>query len=114
MDAKSIIQEEKLQNILRPDRINSSFKITLRFQKFLSQKFDKALALARENPGFLEEGEGDFYKVYVSFYPRDVEKLYQLFELVKDREDTKIYLNNKQIPYAQDLWLFLVWFYKIP
>ena len=56
---------------------------------------------------------GDFYKAYASFYPADVEELFNLFELVKEHETTKIYLNNKSIPYIQDLWLFLMWFYRV-
>ena len=61
----------------------------------------------------MAEGEGDFYKIYVSFYPEDVENLYEIFELVKDQETTKVYLNNKLIPYIQDLWLFLMWFHRV-
>jgi hypothetical protein len=113
MDARKKIQEEKLNNILNPKRANKDFKITLRFQKHLGQRYQEAVKLAKSNRYFLEEGEGDFYKIYVSFYPEDVEALYQIFELIKDRETTKIYLNNKLIPYIQDLWLFLIWFYRI-
>lgn len=113
MDAKTIIQEEKLFNILNPKSANKEFKITLRFQKHLTKNFQEAVRLAQQNPTFLEEGEGDFYKVYVSFYPHQVEELYQLFELIKEQETTRIYLNNKLIPYIQDLWLFLMWFYRI-
>jgi hypothetical protein len=112
MDARKTIQEEKLKNILNPKQANKEFKITLRFQKHLGEKFRKAAELARSNRHFLEEGEGDFYKIYVSYYPEDVEALFEIFELVKDRETTKIYLNNKLIPYIQDLWLFLMWFYR--
>ena len=113
MDARKKIQEEKLFNILNPKRANKDFKITLRFRKQLTKKYEKAVELAKANKYFLEEGEGDFYKIYVSFYPEDVEKLYEIFELVKDQETTKIYLNNKLIPYIQDLWLFLMWFYRV-
>jgi hypothetical protein len=113
MQAKEKIAEEKLYNILNPKRANKEFKITLRFQKHLSKNYEKALKLARRNKHFLEEGEGEFYRVYASFTPRDVEELYRIFELVKDHETTRIYLNNKLIPYIQDLWLFLMWFYKI-
>jgi len=113
MDTRQQIQEEKLQNILNPRQANKEFKITIRFQKHYSKNFEKALALARKNKYFLEEGDGDFYKAYASFYPADVEDLFCLFELVKDHETTKIYLNNKSIPYIQDLWLFLMWFYRI-
>ncbi len=113
MNARQLIEEEKLQNILNPRKANREFKITIRFQKHLSRNFAKALELARKNKYFMEEGEGDFYKAYASFYPSEVEDLFNLFELVKDRETTKIYLNNKAIPYIQDLWLFLLWFYRV-
>lgn len=113
MDAVSAIREEKLANILNPRQANKEFKITIRFQKHLSRQYEQALQLAKKNKYFMEEGEGDFYRVYASFTSADVEELYALFELVKDIETTRIYLNNKQIPYIHDLWLFLMWFYRI-
>ncbi len=113
MDAKGMIQAEKLANILDPKKSNKEFKITIRFRKHLSRKYEKALELAKKNRYFMEEGEGDFKKIYVSFYPNDVDNLYEIFEYVKDQESTKIYLNNKLIPYIQDLWLFLMWFYRV-
>lgn len=113
MNARQLIAEEKLQNILNPRKSNREFKITIRFQKRLSKNFAKALELAKKNKYFMEEGEGDFYKAYASFYPAEVEDLFNLFELVKDHDTTKIFLNNKSIPYIHDLWLFLFWFYRI-
>ncbi len=113
MDARKKIQEEKLHNILNPKNSNRDFKITIRFQKHFSKNYEKAVGLATQNKYFLEEGAGDFHKIYVSFYPENVEELYEIFELVKEHETTKIYLNNKLIPYIQDLWLFLMWFYRI-
>jgi len=102
-----------LRNILNPRQANKEFKITIRFQKHYSKNYEKALELARKNKTFMEEGDGDFYKVYASFHPTEVEDLFSLFELVKDHENTKIYLNNKSIPYIQNFWLFLMWFYRI-
>jgi len=113
MDARQQIQEEKLQNILNPRHSNKEFKITVRFQKHYSRNFEKALELARKNQYFLDEGQGDYYRAYASFYPDAVEDLFNLFELVKDHETTKILLNNKAIPYIQDFWLFLMWFYRV-
>ncbi len=113
MDARQLIEEEKLQNILNPRKSNREFKVTVRFQKRLSKNFEKALELAKKNKHFMEEGEGDQYKAYASFYPADVEELFRLFELVKDHETTRIFLNNKAVPYIQDLWLFLLWFYRV-
>ena len=113
MNARQLIEEEKLQNILNPRKSNREFKVTIRFQKHLTRNFEKALDLARGNRYFMEEGAGDHYRAYASFHPQEVEDLFNLFELVKDRETTKIYLNNKAIPYVQDLWLFLLWFYRV-
>ncbi len=113
MNARQLIEEEKLQNILNPRKANREFKITIRFQKRLSKNFVRALELAKKNSYFMEEGEGDFYRAYASFYPADVEEMFNLFELVKDQETTKIYLNNKAVPYIHDLWLFLFWFYRV-
>ena len=113
MNARQLIEEEKLQNILNPRKANHEFKVTIRFQKHLTRNFEKALELARNNSCFMEEGSGDYYRAYASFHPSEVEDLFNLFELVKDRETTKIFLNNKAIPYVQDLWLFLLWFYRV-
>jgi hypothetical protein len=112
MDARKKIEEEKLFNILNPKKANNDFKITIKFQKHLSPKYQQALKLASQNKYFLEEGTGNAYKAYASFYPEDTESLHQLFDLVHQYEDTEIFLNNKRIPYIQDLWLFLMWFYK--
>ena len=113
MNASETIQREKLDNILNPKKTNRSFKITIRFRKQLTRNFERALELARRNHHFMEEGEGDFYKVYASFTPDRVDELYELFELVKGAETTVIFLNNKRIPYIQDLWMFLMWFYRV-
>lgn len=125
MNAKKIIEEEKLINILHPPKVNREFKITIRFQKYPIKKVDQAFELAKKNPYFLVDGdgdgdgggggesEGDFQKVYASFYPRDAQALHELFDLVGDRETTRLYLNNKLVPYVQELWLLLMWFYTI-
>ena len=113
MDAKDKIAEEKLANILNPKKSNREFKITIRFQKHLSQNYSQALELAKKNKYFMEEGEGDYYRAYASFYPEDTLALHELFGLVHAHKNTVIFLNNKRIPYIQDLWLFLMWFYKI-
>jgi len=113
MDVKKKIEEEKLYNILNPKKANTEFKITIRFQKNMSKYYKRAVDLAKKNKYFMDEGNGDYYKIYVSFYPEDVEELYKIFELVKNYESTKIFINNKAIPFIQDLWLFLAWFYRI-
>ena len=69
MNARQLIEEEKLQNILNPRKSNREFKVTIRFQKHLTRNFEKALELARRNSYFMEEGAGDHYRAYASFHP---------------------------------------------
>lgn len=113
MNGAERIQQEKLENILNPKTANRQFKITVRFEKHLSTRFDEALELARRNETYLEEEVAGTVRYYVSFLPKDVERLYELFERVKEQETTVLFLNNKRIPYIQDLWLFLMWFYRV-
>ena len=113
MNGTERIQQEKLENILNPKAANRQFKITVRFEKHLSARFAEALALARENESFIEEEVAGTVRYYVSFQPQNVNGLYELFERVKEQESTVLFLNNKRIPYIQDLWLFLMWFYRV-
>lgn len=113
MNGVARINQEKLDNILNPRAANRSFKITVRFEKHLSKKFEEALALAQKSDTFIEEELVGTVRYYVSFLPAEVDRLFALFELVKDQESTTLFLNNKRIPYIQDLWLFLMWFYRV-
>jgi len=113
MNGVARINQEKLDNILNPRIANRSFKITIRFEKHLSKQFEEALALAHKNETFIEEDIAGTVRYYVSFQPADVDRLYELFERVKEQESTVLFLNNRRIPYIQDLWLFLMWFYRV-
>lgn len=113
MNGVERIDQEKLNNILNPKSANRSFKITVRFERHLSKRFEEALALARGNESFIEEEVAGTVRYYASFQPADVDSLYELFEKVKEQETTVLFLNNKRIPYIQDLWLFLMWFYRV-
>ena len=47
------------------------------------------------------------------FTPADVEDLFALFTLVHDSETTEVLVNHKRLPYGHQLWLPLMWFYRI-
>ncbi len=113
MKVKEAMQKEKLENILNYKSGNNMFKITVVFRQDSSKEFQKAYAIAKTNKNFYEEGVGSYKKVYASFYPEDSKELHSLFSLVSDKSSTKILLNNKQLPYVHDLWMFLMWFYKV-
>ena len=105
--------EEKLAEILYPSTKAKAFKITLIFGHKLSPDYKKAVALAKKNPTYKEEGSGEFIRHSATYTPAEVDDLFQLFSLTHDWEDTEILVNHKKIPYGYQLWLPLMWFYRI-
>lgn len=103
----------KLDSILFPRTKAKSFKITVRFGHHLSPNYKKAVELAQRNPTYVEEGEGEWKMHEATYTPEEVEELFQLFNLVHEWEDTEILVNHKKIPYGHQLWLPLMWFYRI-
>lgn len=106
-------QEEKLADILYPSTKAKTFRITLIFGEKASPDFEKALDLARRNPTYKVEGSGEWARHSVTFTPEEVEDLFTLFNLVHEWEDTEVLVNHKRIPYGHQLWLPLMWFYRI-
>jgi len=112
MAAESALQE-KLDDILYPSTIAQSFRITLIFGFRVTPEYKKAVAIAKRNPTYQEEGEGEWIRHSAVYTPAEVEELFQLFNLVHDWESTEILVNHKRLPYAHQLWLPLMWFYRI-
>jgi hypothetical protein len=105
--------EEKLTDILRPSTQAAQFKITLVFGHKISPDYKKAVDLARRNPTYTEEGSGEWVRHAATYTPDEVEELFDLFNLVHDWESTEVLVNHKSIPYGHQLWLPLMWFYRI-
>lgn len=105
--------EEKLAEILYPSTEAKVFKITLVFGHKLSPDYKKAMAMAKKNPTYKEEGSGEFIRHSATYTPDEVDDLFELFNLTHDWEDTEILVNHKKIPYGHQLWLPLMWFYRI-
>ncbi len=113
MEEKNIEIKDKLEEILYPKKGPKVFKITLVFKHRLSERYKQAVELAKKNPTYREEGSGEWVKHYVTFTPNEVEDLFQLFNLVHDFEDLEILINHKKLPYGHQLWIPLMWFYRI-
>jgi hypothetical protein len=105
--------QEKLDDILYPSNAATSFRITMIFGYRRTPEYKKAVALAKRNPTYKEEGEGEWIRHSAVYTPAEVEELFQLFNLVHDWESTEILVNHKRLPYAHQLWLPLMWFYRI-
>jgi hypothetical protein len=106
-------QQEKLADILHPSTEARSFRITIVFSPKISPSYEKAVALARTNPTYREEGEGEWTRHSATYTPDTVEDLFDLFNLVHDWDTTEVLVNNKKLPYGHQLWLPLMWFYRI-
>ncbi len=107
------IKEEKLAEILYPSTKAKSFCITLIFGVKPTPTYEKAVALAQRHPSYQVEGSGEWTRHAVTFTPEEVDDLFELFNLVHEWEDTEILVNHKRIPYGHQLWLPLMWFYRI-
>jgi len=105
--------EEKLESILQPGTRAKAFKITLVFGHKTSPQYEKAVDLARRNPTYHAEGSGEWVRHHVTYTPSEVEDLFRLFSLVHEWEGTEVLVNHKKIPYGHQLWLPLMWFYRI-
>ncbi len=106
-------QKDKLEEILYPSDQAKAFKITLVFPFKMNPNFDKAVALASQSPTYRTEGEGEFIRHQATYTPDEVEELFSLFTLVYDWPETEVLVNHKRLPYGHQLWLPLMWFYRV-
>ena len=107
------VNVEKLDSILHPSTHAKEFKITVEFGYKASPHYKKAVDLARRMPYYREDGSGEWVRHSATYTPNDVDELFELFNLVHEWEKTEILVNHKKLPYAQQLWLPLMWFYRI-
>ncbi len=104
---------EKLEDILAPSTEAKTFRITVAFGFKLAPDYKRAVALAKRNPTYREEGEGEWIRHSAVYTPEDVDDLFELFNLVHDWDSTEILVNHKRLPYGHQLWLPLMWFYRV-
>jgi hypothetical protein len=86
------------------------FSITLVFPRLDVPQFDRALELARGAAEFRETGSGDERRFRVRFYPPDVARLRDVFQVVGPADATEVLIDDRPVPYARELWLPLFWF----
>jgi hypothetical protein len=105
--------DAKLDSILHPHTQAKTFKVTIEFGQKISPNYEKAVDLAKRNPTYRKEGQGEWVRHQATYTPAEVEELFELFNLVHEWEDTEVLVNHKKIPYGHQLWLPLMWFYRI-
>jgi hypothetical protein len=105
--------QEKLEDILQPSTKAKTFRITVVFGTKMHPNYKKAVALAKRNPTYKEEGDGEWVRHSAVYTPEDVDDLFDLFNLVHEWDTTEILVNHKRLPYGHQLWLPLMWFYRV-
>jgi hypothetical protein len=111
--ATDLAAKDQLDDILHPGTQAKSFRITVVFGRRVHSHYAEAVALAKRNPTYREEGGGDWIRHSAVYTPAEVEDLFRLFNLVHEWETTEILVNHKRLPYGHQLWLPLMWFYRI-
>ena len=86
------------------------FSITLVFPRFGGPDYEHAVALARASAEYRETGEGAAFRHRARFFPADVVKLRDLFEVADRHDGTEVLIDDRPVPYARELWLPLFWF----
>jgi hypothetical protein len=86
------------------------FSISLEFPPFESPDFGRALDLARASAEYREVRAGGSLRHRARFYPEDVRKLRELFDIVGRFDSCEVLVDDRAVPYARELWLPLMWF----
>jgi hypothetical protein len=86
------------------------FSVSLDFPRFDGPDYARALELARGAPEYKEIKSGTAVRHRARFYPEDVVKLRDLFEVVGRYDATEVLIDDRPVPYARELWLPLLWF----
>jgi hypothetical protein len=91
----------------RPPR---PFSVSLEFPSFEGPEFSRALELARSSADYLEIKSSAGLRYRARFYPQDVLKLRDLFDIVGRFDGCEVLVDDRPVPYARELWLPLMWF----
>ena len=86
------------------------FSISVEFPVFHGSEYARAVELARGSSGYLEIGGGPGLRHRARFFPEDVLKLRDLFDIVGRLDATDVLVDDRPVPYARELWLPLMWF----
>ena len=105
--------EEKLAEILYPSTQAKTFKITLVFGWRVTTDYQKAVDLAKKSPTYNEEGSGEWVRHSATYTPKEVDDLFALFNIIHEWGNIEVLVNHKKLPYGHQLWLPLMWFYRV-
>jgi hypothetical protein len=86
------------------------FSVSLEFPAFDGADYARAVDLARSSAEYREITSGKAIRHRARFYPQDVLKLRDLFDIVGRFDACEVLVDDRPVPYARELWLPLMWF----
>ena len=90
------------------------FSITLVFPPFEGENFDRALEKARASRGISSRpATAPTAAIARGFFRATRCALRDLFELVGPVPGTEVLIDDRPVPYSQELWLPLLWFHLL-
>lgn len=102
---------DEMADLLYPGRRPRPFRITVLFDAFTGEDY----ACAKEAVGTAavqrEIPTADGVRHEAAFDSRAAGALRTLFHIVGQRPGTEVLVDGKQVPYARELWLPLLWLF---
>jgi hypothetical protein len=102
---------DEMAELLYPGRRPRPFRIAIRFDSFAGPDYERAVALARLSPVYGEQQAPDGTVHRAAFDAGAARTLRDLFGLVRGRPGTELFVDEKKVPYAHELWLPLFWIF---
>jgi len=90
--------------------LNLPFSVSLRFPSYEGETYDRAVSLAKVSDEYSEiEREGRRWHRARFFTHDRPMRLRDLYLIVATVPGNEVLINDRQVPYARELWLPLVW-----
>jgi hypothetical protein len=101
---------DDMAELLYPGRRPRSFRVSVAFDPWQGEGWDRAMMLARAADEYREPATPEAPHV-AAFGVGKAAALRELFEIVGARPGTDVRVDGKRVPYARELWLPLVWLF---
>ena len=102
---------DEMAELLYPGRRPRPFRIGLRFDRFDGPGSRRRWRSRGSLPSFARRQAGSGPEYHAAFDAGDARTLRDLFEIVKERPDTRRSRRRQALPYAHELWLPLFWMF---
>ena len=90
--------------------LNLPFSVSLRFPRFEGERYERAVGLAKASDEYSEREQDGTRWHRARFFTHDRPmRLRDLYLIVATVPGNEVLINDRQVPYARELWLPLVW-----